>query len=451
MLNKFKFIVLSLLGFAFFLVPFTIAGESKIMMSHITSFVTTNFLDGFILFTQISAWTVLIATIVFLFYTSKHKKLNETFKASPINVGLRLVGSFLYLMVLNNWFDQTAIGQAIIDPDTGGLMAGDTGLLTTLYITFFIGIFFLPLLTHFGIVEYVGIILGPIVEKVFKVPGYSTIDAIASFVGDGTIGIVVTDNQYQKGYYNKREAFVIATSFSVVGIAFASAVAEELGFGQIFPIFYGAIILVTIIIAFITARLPWKKFPATYYEGQEPKKAIIPEGKTTHQYAIDQALEQASSVKIGEAVKESLINIINIFVGFLPVIMAVGTLSLIVAEYTAFFDIISAPLVYVYDFFGYSREVAELMAPASVAGFADMYLPALFITESPSEASRFFIGVLAFTQLIFMSETGMVLVKSKIGMNIWDAVKLFIFRTLLSIPILVVVTYFLSTMGILTF
>src|SRR5699024_9630822 len=176
-----------------------------------------------------------------------------------------------------------------------------------------------------------------------------------------------------------------------------------------------------------------------------------PEGKTTHQYAIDQALEQASSVKIGEAVKESLINIINIFVGFLPVIMAVGTLSLIVAEYTAFFDIISAPLVYVYDFLGYSREVAELMAPASVAGFADMYLPALFITESPSEASRFFIGVLAFTQLIFMSETGMVLVKSKIGMNIWDAVKLFIFRTLLSIPILVVVTYFLSTMGILTF
>lgn len=451
MANKLKFIVLSILGFVFFLVPFTIGGESSIMISHITNFITTHILDEFILFTQLSAWIVLIATIVFLFYTSSSKSLNKLFKTTPINVVLRLVGSFLYLMVLNGWFDQTRFGEVILNPDTGGLMAGDTGLLTTLYITFFIGILALPLLTHFGIVEFVGIILGPVMEKVFRVPGYSTIDAIASFVGDGTIGIVVTDNQYQRGYYNKREAFIIASSFSVVGIAFAAAVAEELRFGQIFPIFYGTILLVTLILAYITARLPLKKFPPTYYEDKTPKKAVIPKGKSTIQYAYDSALEQSGAVKVLEALKEAIVNIINIYVGFLPIIMAVGTISLIIAEYTAFFDIISAPLVYVYDFLGYSREVAQMMAPASVAGFADMYLPALFITESPSEASRFFIGVLAFTQLVFMSETGMVLVKSKIGMNVWDVTKLFLFRTVLSIPILILITYLLSYMGIIAF
>lgn len=421
------------------------------MISHTVNFVTGNFFDLFILFTRLCAWIVMIGTVIFTFYTSQNKYLNAVFKTSPFNIFLRVAGSFLYLMVVNGWFEQAGIAQVILDGDTGGLMAGEGGLLTTLYITFFVGILALPLLTHFGVVEFLGVLLGPVVVKVFKVPGYSTIDAIASFVGDGTIGIVVTDTQYQRGYYSKREAYVIATSFSVVGIAFAAAVAQELGFSAIFPIFYGSIIVVTLILAFITARLPLKKFPQTYYEGKTPKETEIPEGKSIWKHAYDSAIEQADSTSVGEAFKEAFKNIVNIYVSFLPVIMAIGTISLIIAEYTPFFAFISAPLVYVYDFIGFSTEVARQMAPASVAGFADMYLPALFITESASEASRFFIGVLAFTQLVFMSETGMILVKTKIGLNFWDVLKVFLFRTIISIPILLAITNLLAYLGIISF
>ena len=106
------------------------------------------------MFTQAFAWFVLIMTALFIFYTSKNEKRNEIFKASPFNILLRVAGSFLYLMVLNGWFEGTAIGNMILDPNTGGLMAGEGGLLTTLYITFFVGILALPLLTHFGIVSF---------------------------------------------------------------------------------------------------------------------------------------------------------------------------------------------------------------------------------------------------------------------------------------------------------
>ncbi|MCC5889196.1 MAG: YjiH family protein [Alkalibacterium sp.] len=450
MINKFKFIFLSLIGFIFFLVPFTIGGESRIMISHIIYLVTDNILDAFITFTAISAGIVLVGTVVFLFYESSSQFLNRIFKTSPINVVLRLLGSFLYLMVIYNWFEGNAWADMILDPDTGGLMAGGTGLLTTLYITFFVGILALPLLTHFGIVEFIGILMGPMVEKIFRVPGYSMIDAIASFVGDGTIGIVVTDKQYQRGYYNQREAYIISTSFSIVGIAFAAAVAEELGFSGIFPIFYGSIVVVTLILAFITARMPLKKFESTYYEDKQPKSMETPEDETVIEHAYDQAVEQAEQTSVKGAFVEALKNVVNIYVGFLPIIMAVGTVSLIVAEYTPFFDIISAPLVPVYDFLGYSSEVAAEMAPASVAGFADMYLPALFISGAESEAARFFIGVLAFTQLVFMSETGMILVKTKIGLNFWDVIKVFLFRTVLSIPILIVLVNILASMGVIS-
>ncbi|WP_069999164.1 YjiH family protein [Cellulosilyticum sp. I15G10I2] len=451
MIDKLKFIFLSIFGFVFFLMPFNINGESKIAISHIVNFVTDNTLELFIGFTIICAWIVLITTVLFAFYSSKSKFVNSVFKTSPLNAILRVLGSFLYLMVINSWFANYGFAGVILDGNTGGLMAGADGLLTTLYITFFVGIMALPLLTHFGIVEFIGILLGAVVEKLFKVPGYSTIDAIASFVGDGTIGIVVTDNQYQRGYYNKREAYIIATSFSIVGIAFASAVAEELGFGHIFPIFYGSIALVTVILAFITSRMPLKKFPPTYYEGVTPNRIEIPQGKTVFNHAYESAIKQAGDAKIGKVIIDALKNIINIYVGFLPIIMAVGTLALVVAEYTEFFNIISAPLVPLYTLIGYSKEVAAVMAPASVAGFADMYLPALFTSGSPSEASRFFIGVLAFTQLVFMSETGMILVKSKIGLSFWDVIKVFIFRTMISIPILIVITNILASLGIISF
>ena len=449
MKNKLKFILLSLVGIVFFLMPVPIGGESKIFISHITDFIMNNYMEGFLMFTVLCAWVVLVATIIFMFYESSSKLLNDIFKSSPIDTGLRLIGSFLYLMVYYGWFSESAIGQLIVNPATGETMAGAGGLLTTLYITFFVGIIALPLLTDFGLVEFLGVILGPVMEKVFNVPGSSTVDALTSFVGDGTIGIVLTDRQYQYGYYTKREAYIIASSFSVVGIAFAAAVAEELGFGSIFPIFYGAIILVTLFIAFIQARMPMKKFEDEYYPGVEPQKVERTKYQSVLKTALESAAEHAEMNSLKDSFGSSLKHVIDIYVGFIPIIMAVGTISLIIAEFTPVLNIISFPFTYLYELLGFSSEAAGVMAPATLAGFADMYLPAIFVSGLSSAAARFFIGALAFTQLVFLSETGMVLVKTKIGLNLWDVTKLFLFRTLLSIPILTLITYGLSAAGIL--
>ena len=159
----------------------------------------------------------------------------------------------------------------------------------------------------------------------------------------------------------------------------------------------------------------------------------------------------AQNTSLLKAFKDALRGVVNVYVGFLPIIMLVGTFSLIIAEYTSFFSMISAPLIPVFHLAGYSPATAQLMAPAALVGFADMYLPALFIGESLSESSRFLIGVLAFTQLVFMSETGMVLVKSKIGLNLWDVIKVFAFRTAISLPLLFITTRALVYIGILAY
>ncbi len=163
---KFNFIILSILGFFLFLVPFKIPftdGESKIFISHFKDTITTYALEPFLLFTQICAVLVILCTIIFVFYTSKSEYINKLFKASPLNVVCRVLGSALYLVVINGMFAGNVITDAILDPDTGGLMAGDGGLLTTHYIKFFIGILIIPLLTQFGDVEFIGTICAQVV------------------------------------------------------------------------------------------------------------------------------------------------------------------------------------------------------------------------------------------------------------------------------------------------
>lgn len=95
-----KFIFLSLAGFIFFLMPIEINNESKIMISHIVDVVNNYLFDPFILMTIIMAWFVLIMTLLFTVISTKNQWINDLFKASPLNVFLRVSGSFLYLMSL---------------------------------------------------------------------------------------------------------------------------------------------------------------------------------------------------------------------------------------------------------------------------------------------------------------------------------------------------------------
>ena len=86
-----------------------------------------------------------------------------------------------------------------------------------------------------------------VMRPLFKLPGRSSIDALTSWIGDGTIGVLLTSKQYEDGYYTKKEAAIIGTTFSVVSITFAIVIIEEVGLGSYFLPYYGTVILTGII------------------------------------------------------------------------------------------------------------------------------------------------------------------------------------------------------------
>ena len=435
-----KFGVYSFIGLLAFLAPISIGGESSILMGHFKNFVLNNFSTGVnILILFCSVITITGSVVGLIKKRFNEQFLNELFITDKFSCILRIAGSILFILI--------SLGFApefLSNENTGGLMAFD--MIPPLMVTFFIGIMLMPLLTSFGLVEFIGTIIAPVMKKVFKVPGYAAIDALASFLGDGTIGIVVTDEQYQKGYYTQREAAIIATSFSIVGISFAAVVADLLNFSKIFWIFYGTIAFATIVAGFIIARLPLKKFKNEYFIDNKTEET----GARSFAQALHLATTTANNASEKTIFIDSIFKVITIYITFIPVIMCVGSIGLVIAENTSFFNIISMPLLPVLRVLGFSKEISSQMAPAMIVGLSDMYLPALFIENTANEMARFIVGTLSFAQLIFLSETGMILVNSKMGFSILDIIKFFILRTVITFPIIYSIALALVKFGILT-
>ena len=91
--------------------------------------------------------------------------------------------------------------------------------------------------------------------------------------------------------------------------------------------------------------------------------------------------------------------------GVLPVVMCVGTLALMLANYTTIFDVLGAPFMPLLEFLQVpeAQEVSKTM----IVGFTDMFTPSVIAAEGIADPmSRFIVATVSVTQLIYLSEAG---------------------------------------------
>ena len=85
-------------------------------------------------------------------------------------------------------------------------------------------------------------------------------------------------------------------------------------------------------------------------------------------------------------------------------------------------------------------EEAFAAAPATLAGIVDMFIPALLAASIESVKTRFVIGVLSLIQIIYLTEVGAVIMQSKIDVSMFRLVVIFLERTVISLPLIVLVS-----------
>src|SRR5690625_2637391 len=154
------------------------------------------------------------------------------------------------------------------------------------------------------------------------------------------------------------------------------------------------------------------------------------------------ATEKASKVSgVDVVIKRAILNVFDIWFALIPLVMALGTVALIIAEFTPIFTYLSYPFIPILELLQIPE--AKEAAPAMIVGFADMFLPAVIGSGIESELTRFVIGVIAVSQLIYMSEIGVLLLKSEIPISLLDLFLIFLQRTIITLPVAAFMAHFL--------
>lgn len=422
----------SVLGVLSFLTPIKVDGNWTILMGWLSAEATTFVGDTMTWAVFALLWMSVIGTVAVKLLGDKRvapgSMLSRLFQVAPVWVALRIVGAIMGTMTIFQ------LGpQFFWHASTGGTVLRDLAFaIVPLFL--FAGLL-MPFLTDYGLMEFVGTMVKRVFRILFTLPGRSAIDALASWMSSAPVGVLITIQQYVSGHYLAREAAVIATNFSVVSVPFALIVANTVGVGHMFPTYYAAVVVTGVITAMIMPRIwPLSGFPDTPFIDTHPLREKPAGDESLLREAVDLATQRAANAPtLKQQFHTSVGNIFDIWFGLLPAVIAVGGSGLIIANYTPILQWLTSPLVPLLELFALPD--AATAAPALIAGFLDMFLPALLVANVDAEITRFVIGVISLTQLIYMSEVGILMIKCEIPLRFHHLLSIFVLRTVIGLPI----------------
>ncbi|GEL78420.1 YjiH family protein [Tenuibacillus multivorans] len=421
-----KLIIFSFIGLFVFFVPVTIGDNSTIMLDHIVTW----FEETFPSIVPYYALIVILAGAIYPFYKKEWNKDLVTIVFSC----LKVLGLIVAIMLI------TEVGPAFLfDPDIGPFLFNSLVIPVGLLVP--IGAVFLAFIVGYGLLEFIGTIMRPIMRPIFKTPGRSAIDAFASFAGSYSIALLITNRVYKEGKYSLKESMIIATGFSTVSATFMIVVASTLGFMDIWNTFFWTTLIITFIVTAITVRIwPLNRVDEKYYTGEpveEPKVEgnIIKEAWTNGLRAASQAPSLSKNIWIN--LKDGFIMVMSI----LPSILSVGLIGLLLAEFTPFFDILG------YIFYPFTALLqipdAMLAAKGAAMGIAEMFLPALLVAEA-GFVTKFVIGVTSISSILFFSASIPVILSTQIPVKISDLVIIYVERVILTLIIATPIAFLLA-------
>lgn len=433
------FLIPSIIGVLLFMIPIKVNGSWTIVVKVLADWIST-LLGGFLPLLCVIIVTVsAIMTLIGLLRPGIFRKnvlLESAFAASPTWTIVRGLGAVvIWIVYLGIGRGGSGILAMISHPDSGGFVLND--LMTVLVIIFAIAGLLLPLLLDFGLLEFVGALLTRVMRPLFKIPGRAAVDCFTSWIGDGTLGVMLTCNQYEGGYYSAREASVIATTFSAVSITFSIVVLAQVELMEYFGIYYLCICLIGVVCAVILPRIPPLSLKKDTYliEGKAMAESI-PEGYSSlHEYGLDLALRRVKEHKGPKQFLENgLKNAVGMWFGVLPVVMCIGTLALVLANNTTIFDLLGRPFLPLLELLRVPEAVEA--SRTMIVGFVDMFTPSVIAAGTiTSPMTRFIVAVFSVTQLIYLDEIGVLILGSKLPVRFIDLCILFLERTIISLLI----------------
>lgn len=436
-----KLFLCSLLGIVFFLMPVHYDGSWTILMGILTNLINKSIGDNMAYFTlPMFIISSLISLVYYLLPSETAKKLpfsNYLIASHWAWVVLSSLGGLVSALLLFNVGPDWIIGK-----DTG--ITAYIDVAGAIYLIIGLGCLFLPFLTDYGLLDFVGTLMRPYFRKLFNLPGRSTVDTLASWVGSSSIAVLMTSYQYERGYYTARESAALATSFSVVSLPFVLLTSQVAGLSDYFFQLYGSMALICVLCAIIIPKLPpLNRIPDEYYP--PVGKQLFEEAEGEHSsfsWACKKSYDVAKkSSNPLLALKKGAGSMLDIFIMMMPAAMTIEFVALVLYYHTPIFQTLTYPFIYLLSWMQVPE--ATSAAPGLIIGLLDQFVPAIIAGERESLLTRFVLAGLSVTQLIFFAETALLIMRSKIPLSVMNLIAVFCIRTVIALPILVIIGHWL--------
>lgn len=438
-LGLLRFILPSSLGVLLFLVPLSYGGKTSIGLDFIIDLVKLPLagveLEVVVVMVLVSALGSGYCLLAQPDWEQRRPTLHGMFCVKFPWFLWRALSALLGLMIL------FGVGpDAVLADDTGPALYPLIGvvLITVLFVAYM----FMPLLTEYGLLEFMGTLIRRPFEFLFTLPGRAAIDATSSIVSASSVGVVLTISQYESGFYTRREAVSVATNFSIVSLPFSLVVAQTAGIDHMFFTWYLSVVAVCLVCAAIMVRIPpLVRIEEAYFA---PAGQQVHEQKPEDVSALDWSVKQATGraaaaaspvVIVSDAWKHYWITIFNV----LGPGVLISVFGAVLAFHTPVLDVLATPIRLVLE--ALSLPEADRVAPGFLIGFLDQFTPAVLATRVESEQMRFVLAGLSLAQLIYLADMGVMLLRSSLGLRLRDLALLFCMRSLIVAPLLVAVSF----------
>ena len=434
-MSKIKFIILTLIGLLLVVIPFNFSGTvDTFTFFYLKKVVRIGGYGLEVFITVLVCISALLSLVDCLFkpdFIRKNDLMKTLFSTTWFDTINKIIGAIVAVMVC------IKIGpEFLISIDTGGTMLS---LSTQLSIIIPPMLLLQTFILECGFMEFLGTLIGFIVKPLFKISEMASVSIISAWVGPGNAAILASKQLFEEGYYTLKEAAIIGTTFSTSSIGWCVLVANVLGLMDHFLAFYLTITFCGIVVALIGVRIP----PISNY------KEIYSNGKTVSDKTLTKNTGNLLGTAFDLAGKRVETVTINNFTGKIknmltyvfclqPIIICWGTIALVLSMYTPILNYLSYPIGFILELF--KIDGAYKAAPAILSGFADNYLPVILGKSMISEQLKFIVGTMSIVQIIFMSEIGALLLSTKIINKFTDIVIIFIERTFIALPIIVIIS-----------
>src|SRR5699024_7452103 len=164
--NMLKFFIFSIIGLFTFFVPIEINGTNTVPLDHMVTYVT----DTFPALIPYYILAVIQLGAVVPFVNKPWNKNIVNINLSFLKIICLIVASMVIFVFGTNWIHEEIMGRYLYE-----ILVASVGVLLP------IGAVFLVLIVGYGLLGFVGVFLQSVMRPVWKTPGRSAVDAVASF------------------------------------------------------------------------------------------------------------------------------------------------------------------------------------------------------------------------------------------------------------------------------